>query len=308
VGIQAAPQDLGTILFSDGFSDHVLLDSGDGRKLERYGRIVVDRPEPQAMWTRRLPPEVWNRADAVFEPSAGDGEGGKWTLRGKVPEKWPMAHEGLRFFGRLTPFRHLGVFPDQKPHWDFLSAALARCRTADGGPPQVLNLFAYTGVASLVAAKAGARVTHVDASKKALEWAKENQAESGLPPDGIRWILDDATKFVAREARRGRKYHGILLDPPKYGRGPKGEIWDLFESLPGMVHQCAEILADDASFMILTAYAVRASYLSLDQLMREALAGRGGRLVSGELAIRAPDSGLAVPTSLYSRWSADATA
>ncbi|TAD89041.1 MAG: class I SAM-dependent rRNA methyltransferase [Alphaproteobacteria bacterium] len=291
-----------TLLATDGFEDYRLIDSGGGRKLERYGAILIDRPEPQAMW-RPSHPNRWASAHARFQ-AAGEGEdGGRWQQMKPVPEAWPLRYRGLTVFARLTPFRHIGLFPDQVGHWDWMADALS---TAGIPQPRVLNLFAYTGVASLVAAAAGAEVTHVDASRKAIDWAKENQSASGLDPTSIRWILDDCLKFVEREVRRGRRYHGILLDPPKYGRGAKGEVWDLFEHLPALLAGCAALLADDALFLICTAYAMRASAIAIDQTVREALADRAGSWTTGELAVREQGGQRCVPTSLFVRWARDA--
>lgn len=290
------------LLFADGFPDHALLDAGDGRKLERFGRVVLDRPEPQAMWRPRLDPEVWAKADARFA-AGGDDENGRWTLSRSVPETWPMRYGAVRVGCRLTSFRHVGIFPDQEPHWRQLADAVAG-RVAGGATPRILNLFAYTGVASLVAAAGGAHVTHVDASRKAIDWAKENQAASGLPADGIRWILDDAKKFVAREVRRGSRYDGILLDPPKYGHGPKGEVWDVFTDLRELVEGCRDILAP-GGFLVLTVYALRASFVAIDRLVRDVFAETAGRVTSGELVMRGADRRTVVPTSLYVRYEAD---
>ena len=200
---------------------------------------------------------------------------------------------------KLAGLWHLGLFPEQEPHWRWM---LERLASVKGETPRVLNLFGYTGAASLIAAKAGAEVTHVDASKKAIQWGKENQAASKLDAAKIRWLLDDATKFVARDVRRGKTYHVILVDPPKFGRGPEGEVWDLFANLPALLGDLAKLLAPHHAAMVLTVYAIRASAFAFDQLMREALAGKGGSFESGELAIRSA-SGPIVPTSLFVRWS-----
>ena len=282
-----------------GFPDYALIDSGSGRKLERFGAVTVDRPEPQALWTPRLPRRDWDKADAVF--SGGDDEDkGRWRIDKPVPESWPVTVRDAKVLCRLSSFRHMGLFPEQLPHWEWM---LARLREVQGEPPRVLNLFAYTGAASLLAAAAGAQVTHVDASKKAIAWAKENQAASKLDAAPIRWILDDAQKFVAREVRRGRTYHMLLVDPPKFGRGPDGEVWDLFTHLPALLKDCARLLAPAQASLILTIYAIRASSLAFDQLCREVLAGRGGTFSSGELAIREADGGRLLPASLFTRWS-----
>jgi 23S rRNA (cytosine1962-C5)-methyltransferase len=194
---------------------------------------------------------------------------------------------------------HLGLFPEQLPHWEWM---LSRLAAVEGEAPRVLNLFGYTGAASLLAAQAGAEVTHVDASKKAIQWAKENQAASKLEAAPVRWIVDDAAKFAAREVRRGRTYHMILVDPPKFGRGPEGEVWDLFAGLPALLGNCAQLLTPSSASMVLTVYAIRASALAFDQLCRDVLSKRGGSFSSGELVIRAA-GGYAVPTSLFTRWT-----
>jgi 23S rRNA (cytosine1962-C5)-methyltransferase len=291
------------LLATRGFADYRLLDSGNGRKLERFGRVSVDRPEPQALWRARLEPSAWQAAQAVFA-GEGDEEAGKWRLAGAVPESWPLRLEDVTIMARLSAFRHLGIFPEQLPHWQWMQGALARVRkAAPGERPRVLNLFAYTGAASLLAARAGAEVVHVDASRKAIAWAKENQAASGLEAAPIRWILDDARKLAAREVRRARSYHVILVDPPKFGRGPGGEVWELFEHLPALITDCARLLAPGPSAIVLTAYAIRASALSVGQLLAEAVAGRPGALDCGELALREESSERLVPASLYARWA-----
>ena len=289
------------LIETTGFEDYALLDSGAGRKLERFGKIVVDRPEPQALWSPHLARVTWDEAHAVFA-GEDDEDKGRWRIEKPVPESWPVKVRGVTMLCRLSGFRHLGLFPEQLPHWEWMLARLAECRDER---PRVLNLFAYTGAASLLAAAAGAHVTHVDASKKAIAWAKENQAASKLEDAPVRWILDDAKKFVAREVRRGKSYDLILVDPPKFGRGPDGEIWDLFTSLPSLMTDCANLLAPAQAALVLTVYAIRASALAFDQLVREVLGARGGSFESGELAIREDKGERAVPTSLFTRWMCD---
>lgn len=297
---KGAPRTVLELIETEGFADYALLDSGNGRKLERFGSVIVDRPEPQALWTPAAGEREWRKANAVF---AGDDEEdkGRWRLDKPVPESWPVKVGAATMLCRLASFRHMGLFPEQYPHWEWM---LKRIGEKRGEPARVLNLFAYTGAASLLAAAAGAQVTHVDASKKAIAWAKENQSASGLSAAPIRWILDDAAKFTAREVRRGKTYDIVLVDPPKFGRGPEGEVWDLFTSLPPLMKDCAQLLAPGAS-MVLTVYAIRASALAFDQLCREVLAGKGGSFQSGELAIRELKGTRAVPTSLFTRWSAE---
>ena len=293
-------------LVTRGWADYALLDSGNGRKLERYGPYTVVRPEPQCMWAPR-DPEAFDKADAVFDPTDED-EAGRWRFAGNPIDTFPLAWREVRFTSRFTPFRHLAFFPEQAANWEWMHGRIeAAAKT--GRRPRILNLFGYTGVASLAAAAAGAEVTHVDASKKSVAWARENAEQSGLAQHPIRWIVEDARKYVAREVRRGAKYQGIILDPPKYGRGPTGEVWRLFEDMPALLKDCAALLDDDASFLLLNAYAARISGLSLAHLMAEATADRGGRIDWGELALSedAPLNGIApraIGLSFFARWSA----
>jgi 23S rRNA (cytosine1962-C5)-methyltransferase len=291
------------MLETQGWSDYALIDSGDGEKLERYGKYRIVRPEAQALWTRRRAAAEWENADAKFvgigeEEKEGD-TGGRWRYRKPLPETWPIAYDGIPFLGRFTSFRHVGVFPEQATHWDWMKGLISNA----GRPVKVLNLFGYTGVASLVAARAGAEVTHIDASKKAIGWARENQTLGKLDALKIRWICDDAVKFVEREGRRGNRYDGIVLDPPKFGRGPKGEVWDIFADLRPLMAACVGLLSERALFLILTAYSIRASFYSIDELAAECLAGHGGLIESGELVLQEDGGGRKLSTSLFSRWS-----
>jgi 23S rRNA (cytosine1962-C5)-methyltransferase len=287
------------VIRTPGPKDYALLDSGGGRKLERFGSIVVDRPEPQALWSRQRS-DAWREAHAVFSASADDEEKGRWRFDKPVPNSWPVKVRDVVMTCKLQGLWHLGLFPEQTPHWDWMLTEIGK---VSGERPRVLNLFAYTGAASLLAAHAGAEVTHVDASKKAIQWAKENQTASGLGTAPIRWILDDAAKFVAREVRRGKTYHAILIDPPKFGRGPEGEVWDLFQGLPGLLSDAAKLLAPGQASLVLTVYAIRASALAFEQLAADVLARRGGELTAGELALQAAGGGASVPTSLFVRWT-----
>ncbi|RZJ00373.1 MAG: methyltransferase domain-containing protein [Brevundimonas sp.] len=289
-------------LVTRGWADYALLDSGNGRKLERYGRYTVVRPEPQCMWEPR-DPTAFDKADAVFDPTDED-EAGRWRFAGNPIETFPLAWREVRFTSRFTPFRHLAFFPEQAANWDWMHDRISAA-AATGRRPRILNLFGYTGVASLAAAAAGAEVTHVDASKKSVAWARENAEQSGLAQHPIRWIVEDARKYVAREVRRGSKYDGIILDPPKYGRGPTGEVWRLFEDLPGLLTDCAALLADDADFLLLNAYAARISGLSLANLMADATAKRDGVIDWGELALAEHRTdGRAIGLSFFARWAA----
>jgi 23S rRNA (cytosine1962-C5)-methyltransferase len=279
--------------------DYGLIDSGDGRKLERCGPFRLVRPEPQCLWRPGLSEAEWGAADAVFDPSDED-EAGRWRFTGKPAETWPLQWRGVRFHGRFTAFRHLAFFPEQAANWAWLDQQVR----AAPRPPRLLNLFGYTGVASLVAAAAGASVTHVDASKRAVGWARENAALSALDDRPIRWICEDARRYVQREVRRGSQYEAIILDPPKYGRGPNGEVWRLFEDLPELLRLCAGLLSEKPLFLILNGYAERISGLSLAGLMAEAMAGRGGTIDWGELALMEEAAERGVGLSFFARWSA----
>ena len=282
-------------------ADYALLDSGSGEKLEQYGPYRIIRPEGQAIWQRALPAKEWDRADAVFTGDTDEEGMGRWRFpKAPLGETWPMKHNGIDYLGRFTSFRHVGVFPEQASHWDHMAALIENARR----PVKVLNLFGYTGLASLVAARAGAEVTHVDASKKAIGWARENQEIARLADKPIRWIVEDAMKFAEREERRGSRYDIILFDPPAYGRGPKGEVWQLFEHLPALTDICRSILTPKPLAVVLTAYSIRASFFAIHALMRDTFAGMGGRIESGELIIREKSAGRGLSTSLFSRWVA----
>jgi 23S rRNA (cytosine1962-C5)-methyltransferase len=284
------------VMRTRGWDDYALLDSGGGRKLERYGPYTVVRPEPQCLWAPRLPAQAWEAADAVFDPTDED-EAGRWRFSHPPRESWPLAWGAVRFLGRFTAFRHLAFFPEQAANWAWLEE-----KVREHGQPRVLNLFGYTGVASLVMAAAGAHVTHVDASKKAVAWARENAELAGLADRPIRWITEDARKYVQREARRGSRYDGIILDPPKYGRGPGGEVWRLFENLPELARLCSQLLSENAAFLVLNAYAERISGAALAGLLSETLAGRGGTIEWGELALVEEAGDRQVGMSFYARW------
>jgi 23S rRNA (cytosine1962-C5)-methyltransferase len=291
------------IIVNPGFADYALLDSGHGRKLERFGSIVLDRPEAQALW-KPGSPAAWKKAHAVFSAAGDDDEKGKWRFDRHVPESWPVSVEGATMLLRLKGLWHVGLFPEQLPHWQWMLARLAAVK-ASGETPRVLNLFGYTGAASLIAAKMGAEVTHVDASKTAIAWGRDNQSASKLSAAKIRWILDDAAKFAARDVRRGKTYHMILVDPPKFGRGPDGEVWELFASLPALMRDCAQLLAPSQASLVLTVYAIRASALAIGQLVAEALAARKGQLEVGELMTAEESRPVGVPTSMFTRWTAE---
>lgn len=278
--------------------DYELIDSGNGLKLERFGKYVFSRPEAQAVWLPAKPDSVWSKADAVFQ-TTGEENGGHWLYKKALPESWVMQYKNIKFKVQPGPSRHLGVFPEQAIHWDWMTQAITSTRRH----LNILNLFGYTGLASIVAAKAGAKVTHVDASKKAIFWARENQALSEISETSIRWIVDDALKFVEREIRRGSYYDGIILDPPKFGRGPKGEVWEFFKLLPQLLAACKSALSPKPLFMIITAYAVKSSALTLYGAMSDLVASKGGRIEIGELATLEKNAGRYISDAIYARWS-----
>lgn len=286
-------------LIAEPWADYGLIDSGAGRKLERYGRFRFIRPEPQAMWAPAQ--ENWQAA-GEFLPASDDDGGGRWYYDQPVPrEGWPLDWREVRFQASCTPFRHLGFFPDMAPVWDW-----GRAQLADKQAPQFLNLFGYTGVGTLAFSAAGAECVHVDASKKSVAQAKDNAALSALNDRPIRWMVDDAARFVAREVRRGRRYDGILLDPPKYGRGPDGEVWRLEEDLPGLIANCRQLLDADSRFLFLTVYAVRLSALAIGELLRAHFSDLPGTIECGELAVKEEARGLLLPTAIWARWSRNA--
>ena len=283
-------------LIGEPWADYGLIDSGNGRKLERYGRFRFIRPEGQALWAPAR--DDW-RAHAEFVPGSDEDGGGRWEFAEPVPrDGWPLKWDDVSFTAQTTPFRHLGFFPDMAPVWSWM-----RERVADKEAPECLNLFGYTGVGTLAMAVKGAKMVHVDASKKSVEAARANAVLSGMADRPIRWMTDDATKFIAREVRRGRRYDGILLDPPKFGRGPEGEVWRLEEGLPRLIADCRKLLDAESRFLFLTVYAVRMSALAIGELLNQALGDLGGTIEAGELAVREEARGLLLPTAIWARWS-----
>lgn len=277
------------------WSEYELLDSGNCRKLERLGKNILIRGEPKAWWKPDLQEAEWDRAVAVHR----DGHG--WDFRVRVSHEWPLRFDNLTIQARFTETsKHVGVFPEQSPHWRWMQNKIAQSRGKT--EPNVLNLFGYTGVASLVAAAAGCSVTHVDASKPAVNWARTNQQLSDLSLSPIRWILDDATKYVKREIRRGVRYDGILLDPPSFGRGPNRELWKVEKQLTDLLDICREVLSDHPLFIILTMYNIEASALMIGNLLSDTMRGHGGRVSVGELALRHKHSARLLPLSIFGRW------
>jgi 23S rRNA (cytosine1962-C5)-methyltransferase len=294
-------------LLTRAWPDYALLDSGAGRKLERYGRFTVVRPEPQCVWAPRLPIQAWDEADAIFDPS-DEEDAGRWRFRKPPPDTFPLRWRDVTLKARFTPFRHLAFFPEQAANWAWLDAATRSLAARTPEPPRILNLFGYTGVASLACAAAGAAVVHVDASRRSVGWARENAELSGLADRPVRWIVEDCRQWVKREIKRGARYHGIILDPPKYGRGPQHEVWRLFEDLPELLTGCVDILEPDAGFLLLNAYAARISGLACAHAVNDAVRRRGdlaGGVVDwGELALAEDgDKARAIGLSFFARWS-----
>ncbi len=283
---------------SEPWPDYALIDSGDGRKLERYGPHRFIRPDTQAIWRPRL--ERW-ASDGEFVPGSDEDGGGRWQFAAPVPQDgWPLSFGEVRFTAHCTPFRHLGFFPDMAPVWDWMGQRLAGCSDA-----ATLNLFGYTGVGSLALSQYGP-VTHVDASKKSVTQARANAALSGMEDRPIRWIVDDAAKFTAREVRRGKRYDGIILDPPKFGRGPEGEVWRLEEHLASLVEDCRQLLDSDSRFLFLTVYAVRLSSLALAGMLADVFTNLPGTIEHGDLAVREEgEGGRLLPTAIFARWRND---
>ncbi|MGH7203366.1 MAG: class I SAM-dependent rRNA methyltransferase [Candidatus Levyibacteriota bacterium] len=298
------------ILSTPGWDEYALLDSGEGMRLERFGTYRLVRPDPQIIWKPRLSPAEWEKADALY-----DGEKKKWINKKHVPEKWLMHYKDLSFYAKLSPFKHTGVFPEQMLQWEFISSVItsrakqsrskeiASSSSTPRNDVKILNLFGYTGIASLIAAHAGASVTHIDASRPTIGWARENQTASNLTDKPIRWILDDAMKFVQREVKRGVVYDGIIMDPPIYGHGPGGEKWDFNDSFPKLLSLCKSILSKQPLFILVNAYAISASCLMLENVLNDYVSDLGGTIEVGELALEEQSAKRLLSTGIFARWS-----
>jgi 23S rRNA (cytosine1962-C5)-methyltransferase len=324
--------------------DYELLDSGDGEKLERFGKFVLSRPDPQALWSKNLSPAEWDKADGVFNrggndmEDSNDGKGktssknqssskGRWKLNGGMPEKWQINFAGLKFFIEPTPFKHVGLFPEQKGNWEWMSniikgqtpslrgGNLSRRVSEEGGEKvyrsekaagalEILNLFGYTGGATLACAQAGAGVVHVDGSKVAVTRAKDNAELSGLADKPIRWILDDARDFVKRELRRGNRYDGIIMDPPSFGRGDKGQVWKIEEDFVPFFNDCLKLLSDKPLFFLINGYAAGYSSISYANNLEILKKKFGGTIEAGELTLK-EKGGRLLPCGIFARWSAN---
>ncbi len=277
--------------------DYELIDSGDGEKLERYGKYTFRRPDPQALWAKNVSAKQWNEAHFSFRR---DGKKGDWIVASGVEERWQIAFGTLKFWIRPTAFKHTGLFPEQLPNWEWMQNVI---RASDKKEIKVLNLFGYTGGASLACAQAGASVVHVDGSKVAIGWGKDNAALSGLSEKPIRWILDDAREFVRREIKRGNKYDGIILDPPAFGHGPNKELWKIEEHLPELLKMCGEILSDQPLFFLINGYASGYSAIAYENNLTPMLTKFGGDFEKGELTIEESQTGRLLPCGIFARWS-----
>ena len=273
-----------------------LIDSGEGRRLERWGEYILDRPDPQIIWKKNLTDREWGISDAYFKRITEDK--GKWIVKRKIPEKWILEHDEIKFYAKLTPFKHTGIFPEQSPQWEYI---YKKIKSSDHNI-NVLNLFAYTGIASLFAAKADAKVTHVDASRPAITWANENRSlnDKNWP---IRWIIDDALKFTAREIKRGVKYDAIIMDPPAYGHGPTGEVWEFNKHFPKLLGNCQKILSDSPLFVLVNAYAISSSSITLANTLNDSLKNLGGNIENGELTLKETSGGRLLSTGIWARWN-----
>lgn len=276
-------------------TDYALLDSGEGEKLERYGQHVLSRPDPQALWRKHLPEKDWLKADAVF---LRDGRATEWKLKPNTPVKWPVKFGGLQLWIKPTAFKHTGLFPEQSSNWDWLRETIKKA----GRELSVLNLFAYTGGATLAAAQAGAKICHVDASKSAISWARENAELSGLGDKPVRWILDDAVAFLKRETKRGHKYDGIIMDPPAFGHGPEGEMWKIEEHFLDLLDLCKKVLSDKPAFLLINGYSAGYSAIAYENALRGIVSG--GELEIGALTIVEEKNGRLLPCGIFARWSA----
>ncbi len=298
------------ILSTSGWKDYELLDSGSGMRYERFGPYTTVRPDPQAIWQPKNLGE-WHKADVQFLRTHADK--GQWKFKRAIPEKWKMSWKNLSFWAQLTSFKHTGVFPEQSLQWEWMqekikerinySSSKARSSqpSVSNNKPKILNLFAYTGIATIACTEAGAEVTHVDASKPSISWARENQIISGLQNKPIRWILDDCLKFVEREVKRGNTYDGILMDPPVYGHGATGQIWKFNDHFPKLIEQCSRLLSPNPLFFVVNAYAISSSAIMLENVLSDYLPK--GKIEVGELCLQETLGKRLLSTGIYARWS-----
>ena len=281
---------------ADGWKDYEVIDTGEGEKLERWGKVVLRRPDPQVIWPAQEP-ALWKKADAHYHRSAQGG--GQWEMLSRIPEQWTIGYRDLTFRVRPTGFKHTGLFPEQAANWDWMRGLIENAHR----PIRVLNLFAYTGGATMACLAAGAEVCHVDAAKGMVLWAKENMQLSGLSDRPARFIVDDALKFVLREQRRGKQYEGILMDPPSYGRGPDGQVWKLENEVYGLVSECAKLLSDDPLFFLINGYTTGLQPAVLRNLIEKTVVPRcGGSAMADEVGLPVTKGGVVLPCGASGRW------
>ena len=286
--------------FSEEFYDYELIDAADGNRLERWGDIILIRPDPQVIWSMPTDEPRWKKAHAVYHRS--NKGGGYWETLRSVPDVWSIKYKDLKFNLKPMGFKHTGLFPEQAVNWDLMSNIIKK----QNRPLKVLNLFAYTGGATVACLKAGAAVTHVDASKGMVGWAKENAAASGVADRPVRWLVDDCLKFVKREIKRGNRYDGIVMDPPSYGRGPGGEVWKLEQQIEELLETTAEILSDDAVFFLLNSYTGGMSPTILNYMVKNIVVkNRSGNVVTDEIGLKITDRDLVLPCGATTIWTAD---
>lgn len=285
------------MLLADKWIDYEILDAADGKKLERWGDVILDRPDPQIIWSQKSDFDAWKKTNAIYHRSKSGG--GEWEFRGDIADSWQIKYGHLTFNVKPMGFKHTGLFPEQAVNWDFMNNII----TQSSREISVLNLFAYTGGATIACASAGAKVVHVDAAKGMVQWAKENAASSGLKDAPIRYIVDDCVKFVEREIRRGHHYDAIIMDPPSYGRGPKGEIWKFEDELFGLVSKCTELLSDNPLFFIINSYTTGISHTIVGNVLTMVLKSRfSGRVTSDEIGLPIKSSGLVLSCGAATRW------
>jgi len=302
-----------SILKTEPSMGYALLDSGEGEKLERYGEIVLSRPDPQALWPKNLPVKAWKEAQASFSRTDRSG----WVYKAETPSRWEIGFGGLKFWIRPSAFKHTGLFPEQLPNWSWMEGLIIEAlkhgnkkqglgiknkELSSGERISVLNLFGYTGGASLACAKAGAEVVHLDGSKSAIGWARENAELSGLADKPIRWILDDARVFLKREIKRGRKYDGIIMDPPAFGHGPNGEMWKIEENFLELMDLCRQVLSDNPLFVLINGYASGYSAIAYQNNLEKMMKDFKGKISIGELTLEEEKSGRLLPAGIFARW------
>jgi 23S rRNA (cytosine1962-C5)-methyltransferase len=284
---------------ADGWKDYELLDTGDGERLERWGKYILRRPDPQVIWPPKENTQFWERFDAHYHRSSSGG--GNWEIRGQLPERWIVHYRNLAFYIKPMGFKHTGLFPEQATNWEWFSDQIK----IHAGQVRVLNLFAYTGGATVAAAQAGAAVCHVDAAKGMVTWAKENLLLSGMSDRPVRFIVDDVLKFVQREIRRERQYEGIIMDPPSFGRGPNGEIWKIEDEIYGLVKECVEVLAPNPRFFLINSYTTGLAPTVLKNILSLTVGERfGGKVTAEEVGLPVSSSGIVLPCGASGRWEA----